>query len=541
MRSSSGVDVAQINAAMPAWEKRNVPAKDIAGGDLGRQWDWRLVNVRDVHLSGAEGDRPGNDMRSIVTFGIVALLILGMACVNFVNLTTARASRRAREVAVRKVLGARRVQLVAQFLGESMLLVAVAMVLAAALVELSLPAFSAFLDADLKLIYFGEGGIVLPILALTALVGFAGGLYPAFYLSRAQPASILKGGKGAVETDGAGRLRSLLVVAQFAVSIGLMPARRSSTSRPSTPAPSTPATSARIARDKGTNQPEVRPVRETCSGKSRDRRRDRGGRDVDRAGSAPTTDVWRRARAASPVKLAGTASSPPSSTSSRSRWGPAVRSRPLANDKAHIRSPFEARRHWRGAAADRQRGVNVVLTCCHQSSGSPTGAALGKRIPIRVPERHPGPRDHNRSHPEQPLPFGARACRGADLSRQRLLPVARRPLRSGGARAGPRRRRAGLAPPRPGRPLRILFRREPARRAEAAGARGLTFAGFAASPSDRLPGLSGRRLTPTAPRDIMSPGLRDRSATSQLLAWQFLEPVVPPTSCLAAWLVMRGR
>ncbi|MGZ8352931.1 MAG: ABC transporter permease [Allosphingosinicella sp.] len=217
-----GVDVAAINAAMPAWEKRNVPAKDVAGGDLARQWDWRLVNVRDVHLSGAEGDRPGNDMRSLVTFAIVALLILGMACVNFVNLTTARASRRAREVAVRKVLGARRVQLVAQFLGESMLLVAVAMVIAMAMVELALPVFSAFLDADLKVAYFGEGGMVPPIVGLAALVGLTGGLYPAFYLSRAQSASILKGGKGAAETEGAGRLRTLLVVAQFAVSIGLI-------------------------------------------------------------------------------------------------------------------------------------------------------------------------------------------------------------------------------------------------------------------------------------------------------------------------------
>ncbi len=217
-----GVDIAAIDAALPAWEKRNVPARDVAGGDLGRQWDWRLVNVRDVHLSGAEGDRPGNDLRSLATFGIVALLILGMACVNFINLTTARAGRRAREVAVRKVLGARRIQLVAQFLGESMLLVAAAMVIAMALVELVLPFFSAFLDADLKLAYFGGGGLALPIVALTLLVGAAGGLYPAFYLSRAQPASILKGGKGAAETEGAGRLRTLLVVAQFAVSIGLI-------------------------------------------------------------------------------------------------------------------------------------------------------------------------------------------------------------------------------------------------------------------------------------------------------------------------------
>jgi putative ABC transport system permease protein len=258
-----GVDVANINAAMPAWEKRNVPAKDVAGGDLAKQWDWRLVNVRDVHLSGAEGDRPGNDMRTIITFGIVALLILAMACVNFVNLTTARASRRAREVAVRKVLGARRRQLVAQFLGESMLLVALAMLTAMALVELVLPIFSNFLDAELKLAYFGEGGVALPIAALTALVGVAGGLYPAFYLSRAQPASILKGGRAVADTVGAGRLRTLLVVAQFSVSIGLIVCT-AIVYQQTVFARTIDAGYQRegLLEIKGVDQPEVRPVRE---------------------------------------------------------------------------------------------------------------------------------------------------------------------------------------------------------------------------------------------------------------------------------------
>src|SRR3546814_9404742 len=119
----------------------------------GKEFDWRLVNVRDVHLSGAEGplERPGNDRTTLITFAVVALLILGMAAVNFINLATARASQRAREVALRKVLGARRRQLVAQFLGESMLLTSIAMLIALALVELSLPWLSSFLNTDLRL------------------------------------------------------------------------------------------------------------------------------------------------------------------------------------------------------------------------------------------------------------------------------------------------------------------------------------------------------------------------------------------------------
>lgn len=221
-----GADGESINKRLQAWEKRGIPARNVAGqrvseGDL---FDWRLVNIRDVHLSGAEGDaeRPGNDRRTIVTFTIVALLILGMAAINFVNLATARASQRAREVALRKVLGARRKQLVTQFLGESMLLTAVAMLIALALVELGLPYLSAFLNTELEVSYAGANGILLPVLLLWLLVGLAGGLYPAFYLSRYQPGEVLKANKSAAEPLGTGRLRSVLVVAQFAVSIGLI-------------------------------------------------------------------------------------------------------------------------------------------------------------------------------------------------------------------------------------------------------------------------------------------------------------------------------
>jgi putative ABC transport system permease protein len=125
-------------------------------------------------------------------------------------------------VALRKVLGANRRQLITQFLGESVLVAALAMVLALSLVELLLPSLSAFLDADLSLEYFGEGGVILPIIGLIIVVGAAGGLYPAFYLSRFQPARVLKANKSSAEASGSGRLRNALVVGQFAVSIGLI-------------------------------------------------------------------------------------------------------------------------------------------------------------------------------------------------------------------------------------------------------------------------------------------------------------------------------
>ncbi len=221
-----GTDPATIAAGMPAWEKRNIP-DDTASGiryNQGDEEDWHLVNLKDIHLGIAQGGTmtPGNDRGSIATFAVIAMLILGMAMVNFINLATARASQRGREVALRKVLGANRRQLIVQFIGESILMASVAMLLALALVELLVRPFAAFLDVDLTLGYFGADGVLLPAIGLALVVGVIGGIYPAFFLSRFQPAQVLKANRSAAETPGSGRLRAALVVAQFAVSIGLI-------------------------------------------------------------------------------------------------------------------------------------------------------------------------------------------------------------------------------------------------------------------------------------------------------------------------------
>jgi len=221
-----GADVERINAALPAWEKRVIPPETLEGRTATRAdiMDLKLVNVADVHLGEAQlgALAPGNDRRTVATFAIVALLILVMACINFINLSTARSGQRAREVALRKVLGASRRQLVIQFLGESLLIVAVAMMVALALVELTAPRLGAFLDADLRFDYFGAGGFLLPVLLLAILVGALGGLYPALYLSRFQPAAVLKANASSARAQGSPALRNALVVAQFAISIGLI-------------------------------------------------------------------------------------------------------------------------------------------------------------------------------------------------------------------------------------------------------------------------------------------------------------------------------
>jgi putative ABC transport system permease protein len=225
-RMRPGTDPRTIEAQLPAWEKRNIPDENSgeAHFNAGEDQDWHLVRLADIHLGKGQGGAmsPGNDRTTIVTFAVIALLILGMAVVNFTNLATARASQRAREVALRKVLGATRKQLIAQFVGESIIVAVVAMLIALALVELLIRPFAAFLDADIQLTYFGRGGIALPVILLVAMVGILGGLYPAFFLSRFQPAQVLRANKSSAETPGSGRLRSILVVGQFAVSIGLI-------------------------------------------------------------------------------------------------------------------------------------------------------------------------------------------------------------------------------------------------------------------------------------------------------------------------------
>ena len=226
VRLRPGVTAESLQPRMAAWEKRNIPSQNVDGVVLneGDTNDWVLTPVAGVHLGKANDGAmtPTNDAKTIATFAAVAILILGMACINFTNLATARAGQRAREVALRKVMGASRGQLIVQFLGESLVVAAIAMVVALAIVELALPLLSRFLNADLMLHYIGAGGILLPVIALVVVVGIVAGLYPAFVLSHFDPAPVLKSNRSGSDGLGSGKLRSALVVMQFAVSIGLV-------------------------------------------------------------------------------------------------------------------------------------------------------------------------------------------------------------------------------------------------------------------------------------------------------------------------------
>lgn len=183
---------------------------------------YELIGLTDIHLkSDFEGEpEPTGEIGFLYIFGAVALFILLIACINYMNLATARATKRATEVGVRKVLGSERKQLIAQFLSESLLFTLVAIVLSYLLVLILLPVFNLAFDMDLSRSLLFSGPVLLGALGVVILTGIIGGSYPAFYLSSFRPIAVLKGSLG--KGSGNPRLRKALVSVQFAITIFML-------------------------------------------------------------------------------------------------------------------------------------------------------------------------------------------------------------------------------------------------------------------------------------------------------------------------------
>ena len=186
------------------------------------EFRFALQPVRDIHLrSNIEGElSTNNEVRYIYLFLSIAVLILVIAAVNYMNLVTARSSTRAREIGIRKVTGANRRQLFQQFLGESVIFAILALVLALAIVRLAFPRFGAIAGVDIRPSDLTEPPFLLLVLGITLLTGIISGAYPALVLSAFHPVRVLKE-LGASGRKGS-RLRNLLVVGQFTASIGLI-------------------------------------------------------------------------------------------------------------------------------------------------------------------------------------------------------------------------------------------------------------------------------------------------------------------------------
>lgn len=187
----------------------------------GVRWQYDLQPLTSIHLySHLQYEfEPNGDASYVYVFFAIAVAILLIACVNFVNLSTARSEKRSKEVGIRKTLGSTRAQLLRQFLSESVLMSLLAVVLAIGLVEIFMPVFNDIAQKDMSLNLIGSMATIPLLVLLGIFVGLLAGSYPAFYLSSFRPSQVLKG-----DSRTKGRrawLRGGLVVFQFVVSISL--------------------------------------------------------------------------------------------------------------------------------------------------------------------------------------------------------------------------------------------------------------------------------------------------------------------------------
>jgi len=212
----AGADPIGVERAFPALIDKYQPPFE--GRKASENSRLSLLNISDIHMKGA--NKAGN-MTLVVGFSAISVLILVIAGINFTNLSTARSLKRAREIGLRKVMGAQRSEIIFQFLMEAILTALIALILAFALVEIFIPFYREFIDRHVGINYSEDGIFLLYTVFASLIIGVCGGLYPAFILSAYKPSQALKkdiaSGRGL-----SGKVRSALVVFQFSISIVLM-------------------------------------------------------------------------------------------------------------------------------------------------------------------------------------------------------------------------------------------------------------------------------------------------------------------------------
>jgi putative ABC transport system permease protein len=213
-------NVAALEKKFPAYLK-----KYRMFGDQHLNYELFLLPLKDIHANAVDiSDENVNfqkfDKRYTYILIVIGLLVLLIACINFMNLSTARSAERGKEVGIRKSIGASRPQLGIQFLGESVLLTLIALVIALGLVTLVLPYIDKLSGRDLSPLLFVHPGLLVAVFIGTVLLGVLSGLYPAVYLSSFQPVKVLKGGGDTGKNKST--FRNILVVGQFASAIFLV-------------------------------------------------------------------------------------------------------------------------------------------------------------------------------------------------------------------------------------------------------------------------------------------------------------------------------
>lgn len=211
-----GADLSSVEARVDQYI--NERAGDILRS-VGANMTSELQPLTSIHLnSHLEAEiLPGGSRTTVLSLSAIAVFILLIACINYMNLATARSAQRAREVGMRKALGADRQQILYQFMGESVTMACLAMVVAIVLVWAFLPLFNSLAGKDLELLSNGLGSAILVFLGAAFVCGVVAGSYPALFLSSFRPAQVLKGSPS--RSGGGGGLRKGLVTLQFAASI----------------------------------------------------------------------------------------------------------------------------------------------------------------------------------------------------------------------------------------------------------------------------------------------------------------------------------
>jgi len=191
------------------------------GDQINASFEFMSTPLADIHLTSTlRGDLPTGNKSYVYIFTVIAIFILLIASINYMNMATARSSNRAKEVGIRKVLGADRFQLIRQFLTESVILALIALIIAIASVYLLLPDFNQIAGKNLVFGFSQTPMIIFWIFIISLIIGFLSGSYPAFYLSSFIPVKVLK---GKINTGAkSGWLRRILVVFQFVISIAMI-------------------------------------------------------------------------------------------------------------------------------------------------------------------------------------------------------------------------------------------------------------------------------------------------------------------------------
>jgi len=215
-------DIKRMIARFPAFVDRRMDHKDYNGDLPSKYTKLGLQKLTDIHLyshTDYEAE-PNGDITRVYIFSIIGLFILLIACINYMNLSTARSALRAREIGIRKVIGARKKEIIAQFLSESVLISWAAIVISFIFLYFSLPWLNSLSGQELSIRVLMKWQILVPIILTPFVVGILSGIYPALFMSSFQPVKTLKG----LLKVGSGNIsfRKFLVVAQFSISIVLI-------------------------------------------------------------------------------------------------------------------------------------------------------------------------------------------------------------------------------------------------------------------------------------------------------------------------------